>query len=232
MITRGGEGSGNHGHEGRPGEVGGSGSGGGSASRGEKILIKALQNTKEENYTYINSKVRNNFKENFDKIDETSMANIRASLEHSYTEFGNDIQIDKISIKDLSDPGTYARMDINHQMELNSKFFKDSSAFENSLNKDGAFGYHPDKCTTIKSVVDHEVGHAFFIQKGYAMESSAKNSAYLSSKKINTSDIGKKLSLYATKNTGETLAEGFTEHMNNPNPRAISQAIMKNFIKE
>ena len=89
----------------------------------------------------------------------------------------------------------------------------------------------PEGCGTVKSVMDHELGH--IIDFTYGVSSDAQ---FQYNKAHGLPGVGRvtrdNLSGYALTNSKETVAEGWTEYVNNPKPRAwarfIGEIIEKN----
>jgi len=90
-----------------------------------------------------------------------------------------------------------------------------------SLKMAVADGFHPVGCDTIRSVLDHEIGHQ--IDHLLDLRASRDFLAYYNS--LSPDDIKKGLSGYATKNSAEFIAEAWTEYLNNPKPRPIAKTI-------
>lgn len=105
-------------------------------------------------------------------------------------------------------------------------------------NREVGINFHPEGCTSQKSIVDHEIGHALDKTYGishydaYAKELGDKNweakaefnTLWKESKK---GDMGSLLSKYAASDKKEFLAEGWSEYKNNPNPRETATKIGK-----
>lgn len=97
------------------------------------------------------------------------------------------------------------------------------------LKKSVELGWHPIGCDTVKSVVDHELGHRIDDALGATSKRQIEQ-IFKSSK-----DLSKDLSLYAAqaaKGSGdfssvyrEAFAEAYAEYKNNPNPRPIAKKI-------
>jgi len=96
--------------------------------------------------------------------------------------------------------------------------------------------YHPIGCDTLKSVVDHEFGHALWYKLGL---NNYKNGFKPIQKYIMQyfghhadDDIANNLSSYASTNAAEFFAEAFAELQNNPNPRPVARKIGELLDKE
>lgn len=105
-----------------------------------------------------------------------------------------------------------------------------------SLQRDVASKFHPEKCDTVKSVFDHELGH-----KLDALLNLYRNADFL---KIYNEAVGhgeqyvrENLSGYAYRPSmmrkanytpqKEFIAEAWSEYLNNPNPRPLAEAVGK-----
>lgn len=93
-----------------------------------------------------------------------------------------------------------------------------------TLEYDERIGFSPKGCGTMRSVVDHELGHLLDFWLGIS------NLGEFSSK-MKTMDekyIGRNLSKYAVQggvNYYEVVAEGIAEYRNNPQPREIARFV-------
>lgn len=88
-------------------------------------------------------------------------------------------------------------------------------------------GYHPIKCDSIDSIIDHEFGHAFerYIIQNIPNSESYKKIGEIYEKSLIDGEIESNLSKYAKSNLSEFIAEGYSEYKNNPNPRALAKQI-------
>lgn len=110
---------------------------------------------------------------------------------------------------------------------VNSEFGNDADTFVRELQKI-TLKFHPIGCTTIRSVLDHEIGHQLdlllcirdipIIQEIYNKRSSRELTDDLSEYAWNNHNKNR----YA-----EMIAEGWSEFCNNPNPREIAKTISK-----
>lgn len=87
--------------------------------------------------------------------------------------------------------------------------------------------FHPVGCSSVKSTVDHEFGHAI---ERYIVERNKDSKAYneLHEYYIEVSRSGKmgeRLSRYAETDFSEFIAEGYSEYKNNKPPREVAQKI-------
>ncbi|MGL5681677.1 MAG: hypothetical protein ACRDDZ_01315 [Marinifilaceae bacterium] len=106
-------------------------------------------------------------------------------------------------------------------VSVNSRFGNDIELFRKHLNHDVAEKYSPIGCNTIKSVIDHELGHE--IDKLFSL--SKKDYIVNLFKQYNRTEIKDQLSEYASTNINEFIAEAWSEYLNNPSPRSIAKLI-------
>lgn len=115
----------------------------------------------------------------------------------------------------------------NIGIRFNEKFGT-KTGIEETLKRSSQVGYHPEKCDTLKSIVDHEFGHAidFYIRtKNGHVDSQPYKELQTYFKDLSYEDIRNGLSRYATEDFKEFIAEGYSEYKNNPQPREIAQKI-------
>lgn len=104
---------------------------------------------------------------------------------------------------------------------INAKWGKDPEALKNALAKDVASGFHPISCDTIRSVVDHELGHQIDSLLGLSLDADVVrlyNEAKLTG-------IKEEVSVYAATNINEFIAECWAESCNNPTPRFCASRV-------
>lgn len=116
----------------------------------------------------------------------------------------------------ISDPFTSG-------ISVNSKWAKDIKPFNKSLKANVDSGYHPVGCDTVRSVVDHEMGHQLDSLLDLRQSEEFLNiiRGHLAEGKSIVSD----LSEYALENPAETIAEAWAEYLNNEKPRDLAQKI-------
>jgi hypothetical protein len=108
---------------------------------------------------------------------------------------------------------------------INEKWAKDPAAFQKSLDYSLQKGFHPVGCNTIKSVIDHEMGHE--IDKLLNRLSYSKEF----DKIVQKVDIVGELSAYpctyanADIRRREIFAEAWSEYLNNESPRPLAKQI-------
>ena len=89
--------------------------------------------------------------------------------------------------------------------------------------------FHPIGCDTVKSVIDHEMGH----QIDYLLDAS--NDPYIQALHNALTMQGKAamceaLSKYANENIREFIAEAWSEYMNNPEPRSTARDVAERLL--
>ncbi|NCC95667.1 MAG: hypothetical protein EOM02_02395 [Synergistales bacterium] len=98
------------------------------------------------------------------------------------------------------------------------------TAWKKTLDDGVRSAFHPSRCDTIKSVVDHEMGHQ--IDKLVGGSSDAKLVALFEDmKERGKAASASELSIYGSYDVGEFIAEGWAEYMNSPYPRPTAKAI-------
>lgn len=101
----------------------------------------------------------------------------------------------------------------------------DEARILNDLKYSEACGFSPKGCSSVKSVVDHELGHMLDYWLG--ISPSSEFTAFLS--RLNPFDVAKNLSQYSVMNgkiaPAEVIAEGFSESRNSPSPRRLAREI-------
>lgn len=116
---------------------------------------------------------------------------------------------------------------------FNSVQGKDIAKLLENLRADVASKFHPTGCDTVKSVLDHEMGHQ--LDKMLKLSSKANIQKLFD---IRTQDqITEELSKYAWKNNNpnrysEFIAEAWAEYCNNQNPRPIAKEIGETIERE
>lgn len=106
---------------------------------------------------------------------------------------------------------------------VNEKWGKDLAAFNRSLIANVESTYHPLFCDTVKSCVDHELGHQLEDLLGLARNADMI-ALYKEALKLG---ISEQLSGYAGKNIKEFIAEAWAESKNNPSPRRFAEAVAR-----
>lgn len=109
---------------------------------------------------------------------------------------------------------------------LNRGFYADFESASKSMIHQVEIKWHPDTCSTVKSVFDHEFGHQLDDWLGVGKQ---KNIQALFDSRTRD-QIKDELSEYAWNNHNsnrysEMIAEGWSEYCNNPNPRPMAMEI-------
>ena len=144
----------------------------------------------------------------------------------------NKDRLKKVNIKKAtlgySVPYPFAALVMNDAV-FNSKEYKKTLT---RLKKNVKNRFHPIGCNTLKSVIDHEIGH--LIDESYGISYTAekkKNSLFKFFHWNKGWDIHKNLSEYANTNISEFIAEAWSEYRNNPKPREYSKTVVKEMMK-
>ena len=109
--------------------------------------------------------------------------------------------------------------------------FKTIDAAKDSLQRQVNIKFHPNGCSNVGSVLDHEIGHQLDDMLGLR-DNKAIQDLYNSR---TTSKITDDLSEYAWNNSnsdryGEFIAEAWSEYQNNPHPREIATKVGETII--
>lgn len=104
---------------------------------------------------------------------------------------------------------------------VNKKFGASAVDFEKSIARDAAKGHFPPSSTTIKSVADHEMGHALDHHLGLKNDPEIKQ-AFTEALRAGMQN---EVSRYAATNIEEFIAECWTESVNSAAPRSVSKNV-------
>jgi len=109
---------------------------------------------------------------------------------------------------------------------VNKAFGKNAKYFIESLKEDVKSRWHPTGCDTIRSVLDHEIGHQLDTLLGISKKQEIQNLINA----LGEEKITNNLSKYSWKNKNknphrEFIAEAWAEYCNNSNPRPIAKKI-------
>ena len=104
---------------------------------------------------------------------------------------------------------------------VNAVYGSDLGKFNAALKRDVINKWHPVGCDTIRSVVDHELGHQLDDLLGLRLDTEVIN-AYKSAKIKGMND---EVSGYADTKITEFIAECWAESLNNPNPRDAARTV-------
>jgi hypothetical protein len=104
---------------------------------------------------------------------------------------------------------------------VNAKWGKAPAALREALANDVRMQWHPAGCDSIRSVVDHEIGHQLDYLLGLKSDLDINDLETEASK----AGMAESLSRYAATNIKEFVAEGWAEALNNPEPRRVATRI-------
>lgn len=101
-----------------------------------------------------------------------------------------------------------------------------------ALKRDVEIKFHPVGCESIKSVIDHEIGHQLDDLLNISMEGNIQK-LY---NKYSKEELTEKLSRYSWDNNNskkirEFVAEGWAEFNNNPEPREVAKEIGETILR-
>lgn len=133
-------------------------------------------------------------------------------------------------------------------IDFNSKYFNSPSAFTKLLENATSEGFHPIRCNTIKSIIDHEFAHVLSNTELINLPSIGKTELYTQINKIKNTYIKEMnkiivsganvpesskafISHYAKKNIEEFTAESFSMVLNNSSPSPYAQQVF-DIVKE
>lgn len=105
---------------------------------------------------------------------------------------------------------------------VNEKWGKAVDDLRKSLADNVKSGFHPPGCDTIKSIVDHELGHQLDTLC-YLSDDPEMKKLYTGLKA--SKGVKDAVSGYADKNIAEFIAESWAEYRNNPAPRDAARAV-------
>lgn len=111
---------------------------------------------------------------------------------------------------------------------IQTDYAADHSAYTSTASRLVASKSSPIGCSTVKSIVDHEIGHEI---DRMVDARNDKKIEKMYNQLISKPDAANHLSSYATTQVGEFIAEGYAEYRNNPNPRPFARAVYKRLIK-
>lgn len=109
---------------------------------------------------------------------------------------------------------------------MNKGFFGNYDTAATSMVHQVEIAWHPEACSTVKSIFDHEFGHQLDDWLKVGEQPNIK--ALFDSR--TREEITRGLSEYAWHNSNrnrysEMIAEGWSEFCNNPNPRPMAREI-------
>ncbi|MDF2873339.1 MAG: hypothetical protein K0R22_22 [Sporomusa sp.] len=172
-------------------------------------------------------------------LEQMIKHNPNASLERIERHVDNEIEkiMNKLKVPSNSYASSWAPQQEPFRrfagITFNSVQGNDITKLLESLKADVAGKFHPIGCDTVKSVLDHEMGHQ--LDKMLKL-SSKENIQKLFDARTND-QITEELSKYAWKNNNpnrysEFIAEAWAEYCNNPNPRSIAKEIGETIERE
>jgi hypothetical protein len=165
--------------------------------------------------------------EKWNKLDLDVQQEIHAAFIHSfmpYQEYFNSPMV--LKFKSMPD-GTLASHSFLGSVNLNPRYFNDKELLKNVLKESVEKGYHPIGCDTIKSVIDHEIGHHFHTQSQEQYDKAEIDARQMRISKGGLGFVANDISGYAAdpKNPREFLAESFTMRQNAPTEMLTTTAV-------
>lgn len=158
----------------------------------------------------------------FVAIRRTEYANRLIGLGYPREEAGR-LAAQRVKSKRV-DPKVYAHSWLQPEVSgiaVNTKYGRDPAAFAASLQGDVARQFHPIGCDTIRSVVDHELGHQLDALLGLRRDPEVIQ-LY---DQARARTIENEVSRYAGKSIEEFIAESWSEAKNNPSPRPVARRL-------
>lgn len=183
----------------------------GEVSRHSEIIRRAV-----EKYHY------NNMKANYgSKYDSSSIAMCLEQIEQEMKKY--EIPEDSIAMT--------IRVPVKGQIytqgisinKNNADNLKEFLVNQNYLMKKGEF---PEGCDSVKSAIDHEIGHLLDSMLNLRDIQRIKDIFNVEQK-----ELPQKLSSYASESINEMIAEAWSEFCNNPKPRALAKEIGNLILK-
>lgn len=113
---------------------------------------------------------------------------------------------------------------------VNETFGADYEELMVILRKDVDNGWRPQNCYSLKSLMDHELGHqiAYLVDAQYDSEIIKQYNDFLALNDENRAGV---LSCYAGENIQEFIAESWSEYLNNPQCRECARAVGTRLIE-
>lgn len=150
-----------------------------------------------------------------------------AQLQERYPSHSRDRLMEIAKREAGKTPGNvwaYANFDdLTKGVQVNSKFASNLPLFQSGLDQCVVNKYHPVGCNTVKSVIDHEIGHQ--LDKLLNIRTSQEFQRLIFEVQQSGQLVTDQLSRYATKSRMEFIAEAWAEYRNNPEPRDIAKSI-------
>ena len=143
----------------------------------------------------------------------------------------NKDRLKKVNIKKAtlgySVPYPFAALVMNDAV-FNSKEYKKTLT---RLKKNVKNRFHPIGCNTLKSVIDHEIGHLINRKYDISHQNKVVHSLFWKYQGKTADKMMNVLSKYANKNISEFVSEAWSEYRNNPQPREVAKAVGHEIIK-
>lgn len=110
---------------------------------------------------------------------------------------------------------------------INQKYFSSGNLNRGleALASNVKVQWHPLGGDTVKSVVDHEIGHVLDQKLGISNDRRIRQLFRQNHVKGKDEIMGSVLSCYANTNTHEFIAEAWSEYRNNPSPRPVAKEV-------
>ena len=91
--------------------------------------------------------------------------------------------------------------------------------------------FHPIGCNTLKSIIDHEIGHLINRKYDISHQNKVVHSLFWKYQGKTADKMMNVLSKYANKNISEFVSEAWSEYRNNPQPREVAKTVGREIIK-
>lgn len=110
---------------------------------------------------------------------------------------------------------------------INQKYFSSGtlSTTLKRLTNEVKSQWSPLGSGSVKSIIDHEIGHVLDRKLGISDDRRIKQLFRQNHDRRNSKKMGSVLSRYANTNTREFIAEAWSEYRNNPNPRPVAREV-------
>lgn len=107
--------------------------------------------------------------------------------------------------------------------------FTTKSTMQDELTRSTNAKWHPPACDTLKSVMDHELGHQLDYLLG--LRANPEVTQLYAATRRREGGIAEHVSRYGNTNVAEFIAESWAEYRNNPQPREVAKK-MGQIVKE
>lgn len=183
--------------------------------RGNIQFIGTIQ---ERNLFLINARIEESINQN-DTLWQYCMRLTNGNTEESKKKIASAIR-SKLGRVERTTMAESSRTSHVKGVSINSNFFKDEDLAQRNLDYCVKSKYHPEGCNTVKSVIDHEMGHE--LDKLLSLRNNHEILKLYNENYVNIKD---ELSGYGKTKIGEFIAEAWSEYMNNPKPRPLAKKI-------